>query len=178
MFVEPVRIVADALRHATYGVNARLPLVPVDPGDPAPPLLPAGGILDETTNGLVAADRLPADLVRCLAVSLFPGAVQPDSAVASEGQGLLTVLIRYGTKHKDPHVALRDAGYTLRGVLKVLQWLHGGSAPADAMTKRNQVQLIRQERLEIAAMYEPIGDHILTGAVRAVYEVRDYWNGL
>jgi hypothetical protein len=176
VFVEPVRIFAEALKDAIYGVNIRLPSVPRDSGDAPPPAIVDAHIIEETEDGLVGLDRLPG-VFPCLLVSLLPGTARPNEAITWVGDAESAVRITYGSKQTDPALARQDAGYTLRAAVKVLQWLMGGTAAAEAKLLRNLVQLYGMETVAFGGLYVPVKDAVLTGTLITKYRVRDTWNG-
>lgn len=178
MFVEAVRLVAEALRDPASGVDHYLPLVPRDAGDPQPPLVTAVRILDETLNGQVALGRLPTgsldapDTGPWLVVSLIPGQLDQGQTAQNVGEGEVTVLVRYATGEDDPHVGTRNAGYTLRAVTWALRklWLQLAQG---ALPLRNGIQFSGSDTMQLSPLYDPIEGAIVTGFLRCPLTFRD-----
>jgi hypothetical protein len=168
VLLETDRILADWLAGAA-GVNAKLPLVPRDGGDPVPANVT---VADETRHDDVALGRLPAALP-CVAVSVqdieYQDPVQPH--VTDQVTARVTVLIRYGQRGVDSDRGLADASYTLRAVLMSLRELHTNEQAA-ART-RGSVQLISCDDLRQVPLTQEVEDAWVTGAIRATYTMYD-----
>lgn len=169
MLLETSRILADWLADATYGVNAKLPDVPLDGSDTVPGDVT---VADDTRDDAVAQGRLP-DALPCVAVSVeeveYRDPVQPH--VTDHVEARVTVLIRYGQRASDNSTGVADASYTLRGVLMALRELHTNEQ--HAARTRGSVHLVSCEDLRQVPLTQEVGDAWVTGAIRATYVVYD-----
>lgn len=171
MQLELNRIVADWLGHATYGVNAKIDLVPRDGADPAPPDLVT--ITDETRSFTIAAGRLPKAPAAypLLAVTVksinYDDPTQPNAL----GDARATVTIRYAERQADQDLGLQNASYTLRAVVMSLRELAKDDHVASRT--RDSVRVYAVERLEQVPLVQGVDDAWITGAVEVTYWVRD-----
>lgn len=173
MILEAVRIVADWLSDATYGINAVRLAVPKDTGVSD---FPAVTVLDSTRSGLVgrggvpnlAPNQFPALLVSPAdqPVDQASPAVRPFPADAT-----VTVLVRYVTSVVDSAQAERDTSQTLKAVWWQLPQLLLTSAGETART-RAQVQLYAIQSMQMATLYEATEDTIVTGGVLVTCRLR------
>lgn len=176
MMLETVRVVADWLSDATYGVNALRSTVPTDTGVTAAPALT---VFDSTRDGRVArggVPQLPLTSFPCLLVTpadqpadQVSPAVRPTPADLS-----VTVLVRYATIQLDTALAERDTSQTLRAIQRSLGQLFVTSAGESARS-RAQVQVISYSDLRVATLYESMDDATVTGGVSITLRVRDLW---
>lgn len=142
VILEPLRIVTDWLGDATYGVNAKLAVVPRDAGDPLPPSVQL--IADETRSGPVARDRIPTPpapgpvlTIACLDESNWNTELE-DKHWDCE---IFPIEIRYADLDKViSQDGTRNAFYTLRAVRLSLKDLM--LDPGVAARKRNGVELV------------------------------------
>ena len=170
--IEGARSVTDWLQHATYGVNAKLALVPRDPDDPAPPSLAL--IADETRHlhaalGLMPDPKQP-DQYPCLLVA-EDGTEISNADPQELGESRVTLLIRYGQRTVEPAKGLQASCYTLRAVLMSLRELH--LPDHEAARTRNEIQLVVCEQMSLTPLFQEADDAWVTGAVRVTYLVRD-----
>lgn len=176
--LEVIRIVADWLGHPTYGVNALLPQVGLDPGDTAPPAVVA--ILDETRDGRTAvdlppdpetaADQYPALLIR----ALRPTDVAP-SQVQLVALGDCSLLIQYAGLATDSQVGATAMYRTLyRAVPKSLAYLLQTSA-GEAARRRHDVQITGLEAITHLDKFASVETRYLAGALVPRFQVRDAW---
>lgn len=173
MILETVRIIADWLGDATYGVNAVRLTVPKDAGVAD---FPAVTILDSTRSGLVARGGVPN-----LASSQFPALLVSPSDQPIEQTGAvirpwppdatITVLIRYATQDLDTARAERDASQTIRAVWRAI----GSCITTNPNRVRAGVQLIGIRSVQAATLYESTEDATITGGVLVTCHVRDTW---
>lgn len=174
METELVRIIADALAHADFGVGAVLPLVPVVSGDSAPP---TPTIYDETRHDWVALEELPEefDLVAkgvtlpALAVTMGPGVsgmdparAQPSSGALSQAEFEAALNIHYFTADSDAVSAKRAARATMRAVRGTLNVLFHPSHAA--LRTMNKVTIETLQAVEAVSMFTPLEHHSIAGA--------------
>lgn len=175
MILETVRIIADWLDDATYGVNALAASVPTDTGVTQ---FPAVTVLNSTESGATARGQIP-DVSSNLPALLVTPADQPIDQIAPGARpwppdASVTVLVRYATAKADTAAAERDASQTIRAVWRSLGQLMVTSAGETART-RAQVQLLHITSLQAATLYEDNKDVIVTGGVLVTSRVRDLW---
>jgi len=118
VILETVRIIADWLSDATYGINAVRTAVPKDTGVTD---FPAVTILDSTRDGRVARGGVPnlnAAEFPCLLVSPAdqPVEQQAPSVRPFPPDATVTVLVRYATTQLDTAKAERDASQTIKAI--------------------------------------------------------------
>lgn len=174
MILESVRIVADWLQHATYGVNALRASVPQDTSVTAPP---AVTVLDSTRNAAVARGQVPVGIT--LPALLVTPADQPLEQTAPAARpwpadATVTVLVRYATSLLDTAQGERDASQTVRAVWRSIGQLMVTSTGESART-RAQVQLIGVSDMRAATLYEANEDTAITAGVLLTCRVRDLW---
>lgn len=165
MRVEVIRIVADWLAHADYGVNAMLAEVPRDVGDAQPANVT---IADETRDGWVARGAAPRSISED-AVIVAVSTVQDgtfdgiDLATAFTWQpGEVPVAIR--VIHRDVQSAdgNLNAGITVRAARWSLNVLRSHTHTASRI--RNKVQLHEITMREIP-VHAALGDVVVSGAL-------------
>lgn len=142
MIVEAVDIIADWLADATNGVNALLPGVARGHGDAVPPNVVS--IFAETRNGEVARGKLPEETTPTLYPALVvarPNTTGLITAVrTNRWDGAVELAISYAVRQVVSDLALRQAGYTIRAVLRSLWRLEDGALAA-ANTARSPAGL-------------------------------------
>lgn len=165
MRVEVIRIIADWLENATYGVNGMLLQVPRDAGDAKPANVV---IRDETRDSWVArgvAPRLVSASEVIVAVSSFQeGSIEGlDTLTGYTWQpGELPVVIRVIRQDVDSAVANLDSGITTRAVRWSLNLLRRHQNTASRI--RNKVQLHEFTMTEIP-VHAALEDVVVSGAV-------------
>jgi len=171
MLTEAVRVVADWLAHATYGVNAQLTTMPRDAGITAAASVT---VYDETRHPEVARgqvpDLLPALLVSTSATPLTntSNAVRPFPADSEIELGIRYAVSRAATDQSTTDVAQLD-----RAVRRSLGALFT-TAAGESARARNSVHLIswRSYRLEL---YQANDDTHVTAAMVLTVMARDVW---
>jgi uncharacterized protein (DUF1684 family) len=169
MLLEAVQTVAAQLADPTHGVNALRTVVPLYPGDTAPPAVTVVQVFRdaEAARGQATQVGLPA-----LEVGLWQDPAQETlpSVRPFPADGEVQVHVRYlAAKTVTTDVALRNTALTLRCAARSLAVLGVTGAIV------NQVQLITVANVRTLAMYAPDGDAIVTGALVATVRVRDLW---
>jgi len=169
VLLEVNRILADWLDDATYGVNTKLALVPLDGTDVVPVDVT---VFDETRNDRAAMGRIP-DTLPAVVVSVqeveYSDPQQPH--VTNEVDARVTVLVRYGQREVVGETGLSDAYYTLRAVMMSLRELHTNEQAA--ARARGSVHLSYCDDIRQVPMTQETEDAWVTGAIRATYVVRD-----
>ena len=175
MILETVRILADWVDDATYGVNVHLATVPRETGVTLPSNV---DVRDETRDPQCARDQIPDDLTgNGLLVSAYEGADQTNPANRPwPPDASVTVLMRFATTNKDTDTAACDSSVTLRALWKCLGQLMTTSAGETART-RQSVQLLHIESMRLLASYTPATDVTVTGAALVSCRVRDLYAG-
>lgn len=174
MILETVRINADWLADATYGVNTLLAGVPRDAGDPQPA---AVVVRDGTRDGVVGRRQIPhaaSSGTPELYVNFEPDGLtdlQPEVWTTYRDCDALPVSVRYVIESAATEAAARDAYYTLRAVQRSLRRLNENTNAA--ATVRNQVELVELVSLRHSYPFAPVSDRVVVAALIAVYMVRD-----
>lgn len=177
MIVETVRIVADALKDDTYGVNVLLDALARDEHDPAPPRVAA--IVDVTRDAVLAAGEQGIDFVP---PADWPALiVAPFGAFTTEGQANMSqgiidgtgagVQVTYGTAQADLSAAMRDGAYTVRAVSQCMTQLF---LEANVQARiRNGIALWSIRRRQWGPMLERRDIGWLTADFVAEFHTRD-----
>jgi len=174
MILETVRIIADWLSDATYGINAVRTAVPKDTGVAD---FPAVTILDSTRDGRVTRGGVPnltATEFPCLLVS--PADTPMDQQVSAARpfppDATVTVLVRYAATNQTDTARLeRDASQTIKAVWWQVPQLLLTAAGETARTRAN-VQLYGIPTMQAATLYESDTDTTVTGGVLVTCRVR------
>lgn len=170
MLLEPIRIVADWLADATYGVNALRLTVPVDAGDSQPGAVTIG---DATRDGHVARGRLPDPVgtTNLIAVDATGGVTFDGGVLTTVRDGTVPVVVRIGTPNEATEDGTRDGLYLARVVVQSLKVL-AEAGHVDDRT-RNGVVLLDMPTLTMQPLFQPMEDQTVTAAVLATFKVRD-----
>lgn len=173
MILETVRIIADWLSDATYGVNAVRTSVPKDT-DVAD--FPAVTVLDSTRSGAVARGGVPNLEPSVFPVLLVSPADQPVEQASPAVRpfptdATVTVLVRYATNKTDTALAERDTSQTLKAVWWQIPQLLLTTAGETART-RARVQLYSIRSMQMATLYESAEDTTVTGGVLVTCQMR------
>ena len=171
MLLEPVRIVADWLADASYGVNALRLLVAVDAGDAQPGEVVIG---DETRSGRVARGELPkptATASNLIAVTSGAGARFEGGVLTTIRDGSVPLLIKIGAPNVDTEDGTADGLYLARVVFQSLKVL-AEAGHSDDRT-RNSIHIKDFTDLSIQGLFQPIEDSTVTAVVAVTCNVRD-----
>lgn len=171
MLLEPVRIVADWLADATYGVNALRLLVEVDAGDAQPGAVVIG---DETRSGRVARGELPkptASASNLIAVTSGTGVRFEGGVLTTIRDGTVPILIKIGAPNVDTEDGTRDGLYLARVVFQSLKVLAQADHSDDRT--RNSIHIKDASDFSIQGLFQPIEDATMTAVVQVTYNVRD-----
>lgn len=172
--------VAAWLQHATHGVAALLPTVPLLPDQRTPPAL-ASVLTSNTDEG--AALGMVADGTPLPALVVSPNDEPVTMATPATLTGprdyLVSVLVRYVTRTGDPDTAVApdaavaelDTDATQRAVVRSLIRLCRYGAEADRVAAGVAVWAL--DSVNITALWEADGDVAVTGGVVARFRVRD-----
>ena len=168
-----VRIVSDWLENGTNGVNALLPSVPRDGGDPQPANVL---VYDETRDNRPARGRLPdADTDLPALVVGMRTLTQGREIVTDDGYLDAELVIQYAAKNVDAYKAKRD-GYT---VLRAASWSLRRLRRSDltvAGRTRNQVTLITVEPVRFEPWFERVDDTLIVGTLAVPVTARDHFS--
>jgi hypothetical protein len=176
MFLEPIRMIADWLAIASYGVNALLPSVPRDVGDLQPADI--AHVYDESRTGWLArSDDVPQEICAdgpVLAVSVLDDATMqsnPQLAIQHWTNTGLPIVVRYLGKNVDSAKGYCDASYSLRAAKSslLLLALHENLASRE----RNKVRIARLEDIRIVPMKQPLKDVWVWGGLAASAALQD-----
>lgn len=167
-----VRIVANWLADATYGVNAIAAVVPRDGSDPQPD---AVHVYDETRHGWVARNEAPRGdgVVQFPAVAVvlqkgqFDGAV-PDSqdTGARTVDGQITVIVQLLLQKSATETAVAQAMYLVRAIRNSLLQLNDPSR--DAQRTLTGIRLTPTDGVLQGRLDAPVGDNVLAAAALMV----------
>jgi hypothetical protein len=173
MILETLRAWTDWLGNVTHGVNALLPGVERDGGDPAPPNVAL--IVDETRDPAAARRQIP-DTVPCLIVRLAAPATMDDSVGPNtpHRDGDVPVMTLYAAAHSESDTGNQDVAYTLRAVERSLaKFLDYGLAAANTARQRNNISILHATALQQLTTFEPIEDRDILGGLAITFHVRD-----
>jgi len=170
---ETLRIVADWLGDATYGVNARLADVPLDGTDTVPDDVVITTAADDQRAALQQTPTDAADLP-ALQVMLYPSPVEQSvpSNRPFPPDAQVDVVIRYTASNSQTDKGVRDESITLRAV----RWSLGKlftTGDGNTARSRNEVQVLQPESMRILTFDPALPDTIMTGAVLLTVRVRD-----
>ena len=180
MRLEAQRILGDWLKDATYGINQYIPTVPRDGGDPQPPLIATWDTTDlaifNETEHLWVAERKDPPAYPAIFIML-EGPVEVEGEATPDGQirtttSPLTIVARYITANSDTVMAMREAEYTLRALVRSIRELMKNENRASRV--RNSIGLEASlNPLVYFPVVETIGQCRVSGAVGMNIEARD-----
>lgn len=169
---EPVRILADWLGDATYGVEAQLADVPRDVGDS----IPGGGtvtVYDETRDEEAAPGQFPDPGTGIVVTVGFQGSTMGDDAAAwNNGHGAVRLLVRVGLRAANMANAKRDGNYVLRAVEWSLRLFRQQDPNASTHT-RNSYRLTLLQEHEVVQWWEKVEDTLVTAALLVPFTAHD-----
>ena len=175
MKIETLRVIAEWLDDATYGVNALLPNVPLDGSDTVPPDV---FVLNAADDPHAALDQIPTDVdeLPALIVTLYTSPV--DQVVPASQpwppDAQVDVVIRYAGRNVQSEIGVRDESYTMRAVWRSVALLMTTSAGLTARS-RNSVQVVGVSAMRELTLDRPHADAVMTGAVLVTCRVRDLY---
>lgn len=171
MLLEPVRIIADWLADATYGVDALATLVEVDAGDAQPGATVIG---DETRSGRVARGELPkptSSASNLIAVTSGTGVRFDGGVLTTIRDGQVPITIKIGTPNAASDEGTRDGLYLARAVFQSLKILAQADHSDDRT--RNNIHIKDASDFSITGVFQAIEDSTVTCVVQVTYNVRD-----
>lgn len=168
MILEVIRMVADALGHDEYGVNAKIAALPVDEGDSAPSTVVT--IADETRNGDVARGRFPSGRP-CLTVMLHQSVELDPEKQQGIRDGEVDVVIRMVVEDVESENGNRDTYYVLRAVKQTIAAFMDNANVADR--SRNDIQIKQVLGMQAVTQFQRVEDGIITAAIVLKLAVRD-----
>jgi hypothetical protein len=169
MILETLRIVTDWMNHPVHGLNAQLPGIARDAGDPQPPLVLT--IVDPTRDKRCAKFDTPVNLPAVYVHLDGPVTGQGEIPTVFRDFDSASLGIRYLVRNPDTEEAARDTLYTLRAIVRSLRELLK-DANADSRN-RNGVYIQTATRLDYGPWQEAVGDATATGVVVFTLNVRD-----
>lgn len=171
MIAEVVELVRAALADPTTGVNARLAVLPRVSGHAAPPTVTVSA---ETTALDPATRRSPGTAAAALAVEVAGIPASDDDAPhdAANRDATVEVVIRYETPQAQPHLAQREASYTLRAAMQCLRALNRLD-PNTSAKLLNGVCLWYVTNMRLGAVQSSREDGRALWALAVTYTVRD-----
>jgi hypothetical protein len=174
--IETIRLVAAALRHPSYGVNAQLAVYARDATDDRPPVIK--GVYEETSDSAAARDGLYPEWP--ILVVTADGPVHSVGEPGLDGKhrdSEVPLAIRYVTGTAEPQIKRRDTYYTLNAIIRCLDALTNPSTPQEHR-ELNTVCIQSKEEVWYGGIAEKIEDvpgTLLAGAVVVTFNVRDEW---
>lgn len=178
---EDVRITADWLsgklkdyQGVDRGINAMLPKVPRDDGDPEPQRIVK---VYDVTRDKEAAGEKPKLNTPCLVVAEDGGATTPDPMAFPGGITtkkralLLPVAIRWVTRKFDEPMAAEEGRYVCRAIVMSLAYLLLGENANKRV--RNAICLTVAAEVNWGPTFQMVPDAAAMAAVRIVYKARD-----
>lgn len=173
MRLELLRISADWMKHATLGVNAKIPGVPRDAGDAEPPAIaawtPDGGaatiaVFNQADHDWVFEKKAPPAVPALYIACEMP--LEVIGEVFSTQRRTIrdvTILILYITEKSDKAIALRDGEYTLRAAVR--SWRELMRNDNAAARTRNNICIEITSTVQYVPVTEAVGSHRLAGAL-------------
>jgi hypothetical protein len=179
MIVEIPDLIGEWLQNATHGVNALIPGVPRKAGDAAPDAITS--FLISTRSGLAARAKLPND--PALYPLLVIGQDGPAGIDVSIRQGVwdsenFPLSVGYCVREVLSEVGVRDAGYTMRAVMRSIWRLFDPDNAAGAAARNNihgnsSIAVQSLTKMDIVDTVAELEDALILGAVRIELRVRD-----
>ena len=172
MRLEAARIVTAWLQDNTYGVAAKLAVLPLDGSDVRPTTIADSSIVDETTNASAAFRRFDGLTLPALIVTCAGEPEQRDGELLQSNDradGYVTVQVRYTERALDSPTAIVDGTYVIRAVIASLRELHANANVASRT--RNSIRLVSCESITEQGIYEEVDDTWLLAAVQVKYYV-------
>lgn len=173
MFTDAIRQLAADLGHATLGVNALLPSLPLTAGDATPPNVTIVNAADTSwvTRGII--DRSKVGDGPLLLVSAFPDA---QATVIKEGSetpetAAVMLAVRYATRETDSAVVTNQGWQTIRAAMRsiILQ------RTAQRSVARNRVTIGPLLGLTHIVALEQRDDDYLIDILTVTLGVSDAW---
>lgn len=169
MILETVKIIADALEDATYGLAVYLANVPVEAGDSAPA---TPTFKNQADDADAARKQLPDGDGPWLFVAAGDAdQTHPTTRLVSDAQ--LFVGLTYLIRDTDTANAARVSSYTERALRKFLGVLNGNDGAA--LRTRNQVQVSEISNIRFTTPEAPIGDRTMSWSITFMCRSRDLW---
>lgn len=173
MRLELCRITADWMKHATLGINAKIPGVERDAGDAVPPDVaawtPESGpatiaVFNQADHDWVLDKKAPPASPALYVVAEMPIEMVGEVMTIqrrTERDGVVMVL--YITDKSDKAVALRDGEYTLRAATR--SWKELMKNDNAAARTRNNICIEATTTITYVPVTEAVGSHRLAGAL-------------
>lgn len=168
MIFESIQLLADALNHPTYGVNAMIPSMSVGTGS-LPPVV--NSIVDETRDAQVARGLLSSGSYPQLVVTMYENADIEPMVMTSFYEGKVPILIRYLAEKTLNNTGAHDALMTLRAVEWTLRhWMKPENNNDRTM---NNIQVITIAKLSHVTTYLDEKDIVIMSGLLLTLNVRD-----
>jgi len=170
MRLEAVRIIADWLLNASFGVNTYIPLVPKDAADAAVPLISAW--TDPATAQVSALAVFDETRHAWAGNRLVDPPPTPDGQIRRTMTGV-QVGIMYQSADSDLARAVTNGDYVLRAVQRSLRELSKNANEGNR--KRNGVLLQQfEDPMELYPIVEAVGETYVAGVLLVNCKMRDY----
>jgi hypothetical protein len=166
---ELVRIVADWLEDATYGINTQLDSVPRDNGDDQPADVT---IMDETRDPRAGRGRVPDDAAPVVTVSV-QGITHLTETLTDDGYLAAEIVVQYAIKNAEAWKAKRDGNYTLRAAAWSLRQLRRQDVGHAGRT-RNSITLLTVDPIRFDPWFERVDDTLVVGTLTVPITARDH----
>ena len=145
--IELLRLVSDALGHASYGINAKIPGVPRVSPDTVPPNVAT--VLDEFEDPELARGVLPepsATVPYPLVAVFLAGDVDLEGETPTGRQdGQVEIAVQYAALLADTKQGNQDAAYTSRAIRRsVRTWMDNTNATARTTNSLSLISLTAQ----------------------------------
>ena len=173
MRLEVVRMVTDALTHATEGVNAMLALVPLDGSDVRPADVTVTSEMDDEDAAQGAVAREEDDPGAELVVYARGGVTEFAGEVLTVDQDAeaFEVLIYYKARESDTAKAQRDMSYTMRAARWALNHFNQNDRAEDR--ERGDVQIVACSAIREFMQRREAQDNQVDTGLQVVFTVRD-----
>jgi hypothetical protein len=167
MFIEPIRIVAAGLAHASIGVNAMLAIQTRDGSDPAPPNV---ATFEESTKMEVALDRLPDERPVIAVQHYRVTGIGPLEVQGPHVDYRAELLVRSAVRDDQAEAGARDLLYLQHAILMSLHRLHHNDQAA--LRTRGNVMLIEFSDITWVRHFAPVQGAEVTAAFIVPYLAR------
>lgn len=171
MMTEGVRIMADWLDHATYGINAFLPGIPRETGLAQPSNLT---VLDSTRNSVVARGEVPPNTTAAALVTPADTPFNQRNPTSNPFPAdlFVDVMVRFAVRNPNTENAWNATSVYTRAMWKSIRAL---MHTADGLTARTRsdVLLVSIDDMQGVNQFENRNDIVITTAIVFTLRLND-----
>ncbi|WP_291990448.1 hypothetical protein, partial [Luteitalea sp.] len=162
MLIDVLRLTTAWFQHGTHGINAQLAALDYDGSDTAPANIVT--FADEVTQDEAARGQIPAT-VPALVTTVESLTMVNNQTATEVGDGTIVLNVRIAVSDPDAWEAKRNGAYYLRALhWSLRRWVR--EAPDGVNRARNQVAVLEIGAVEGNALYEQVGDVLITAGAR------------